>query len=419
MTDQPTDIAPTAHRHRRRIAALAAVALVAGTAAVGIAQIDSGNRGIQPINSNQDLAITGIEVDVTGRNAEDARMRGWQEAQRKGWAQLYRQMNRSSGAPAIGDSALNSIVSAIVVEQEQIGPRRYIAKLGILFDRVRAGQILGVSGRVLRSPPLLVLPVYAIDGMPQVFETRNEWQRAWAQYRTGDSSIDYVRTAGTGPDTLLLNAGQPTRRSRVWWRVILDQYGAADVLMPTARIEAAYPGGPITGHFAARYGPDNELLGSFRMTGPSPRALPDMMRKAVAQMDALYVAALSSGRLRADPSLVIEAPVEEVGPIEEETTDTAAAVATDDGDAIAAPAAPSSITVTVQFDTPDAESVSATERAVAAIDGVGAATTSSLALGGTSVMRVTYRGDLEALKSALSARGFAVQEGGGALRISR
>ena len=133
----------------------------------------------------------------------------------------------------------------------------------------------------------------------------------------------------------------------------------------------------------------------------------------------IYVAALSSGRLRADPSLVIEAPVEEVGPIEEETTDTAAAVATDDGDAIAAPAAPSSITVTVQFDTPDAESVSATERAVAAIDGVGAATTSSLALGGTSVMRVTYRGDLEALKSALSARGFAVQEGGGALRISR
>ena len=207
MTEQPTDIAPTAHRHRRRIAAVAAVALVVGSVAVGVAQIDSGNRGIQPVNSNQDLAITGIEVDVTGRNAEDARMRGWQEAQRKGWAQLYRQMNRSSGAPAIGDSALNSIVSAIVVEQEQIGPRRYIAKLGILFDRVRAGQILGVSGRVLRSPPLLVLPVYAIDGMPQVFETRNEWQRAWAQYRTGDSSIDYVRTAGTGPDTLLLNAG--------------------------------------------------------------------------------------------------------------------------------------------------------------------------------------------------------------------
>ena len=34
-------------------------------------------------------------------------------------------------------------------------------------------------------------------------------------------------------------------------------------------------------------------------------------------------------------------------------------------------------------------------------------------------MRVTFRGDLAALKAALAARGFNVQEGGGQLRISR
>src|SRR3546814_4784619 len=59
-----------------------------------------------------------------------------------------------------------------------------------------------------------------------LFEQRSEWQRAWAEYHTGQSAIDYVRTAGTGVDTLLLNAGQAGRRGRVWWRVILDQYGA-------------------------------------------------------------------------------------------------------------------------------------------------------------------------------------------------
>src|SRR3546814_7474644 len=85
--------------------------------------------------------------------------------------------------------------------------------------------------RTLRSPPLLVIPVYSIAGIPQVFEQRSEWQRAWAEYHTGQSAIDYVRTAGTGADTLLLNAGQVGRRGRVWWRVILDQYGDADVLM--------------------------------------------------------------------------------------------------------------------------------------------------------------------------------------------
>ena len=51
-------------------------------------------------------------------------------------------------------------------------------------DRVRAGQILGVSGRTLRSPPLLVIRVYSIDGIQQVFEQRSAWQRAWAEYNT-------------------------------------------------------------------------------------------------------------------------------------------------------------------------------------------------------------------------------------------
>src|SRR3546814_16293490 len=77
--------------------------------------------------------------------------------------------------------------------------------------------------RTLRSPPLLVIPVYSVAGIPQVFEQRSEWQRAWAEYHTGQSAIDYVRTAGTGVDTLLPNAGQTGRRGRVWWRVILHR----------------------------------------------------------------------------------------------------------------------------------------------------------------------------------------------------
>lgn len=380
-------------------------------------QISRGDRGITPINSSGDFLASGIAVDVIGDNADDAREKGWREAQRKGWAQLYRRINGSDG-PALGDSVLDGIVTAIVVEEEQIGPRRYVAKLGVQFDRVRAGQILGVSGRTLRSPPLLVIPVYSIDGIQQVFEQRSAWQRAWAEYNTGQSAIDYVRTAGTGADTLLLNAGQTGRRSRVWWRVILDQYGAADVLIPIARVEYSYPGGPIKGYFAARFGPDNKLIGTFTMTGPSPAALPDMMQKAVARMDSIYTAALAEGVLRTDTYLVLEKPVEKEDLPEETTADEALPVETDGSATTATPAAGIQ-SFTVQYNSPDVDSVSATERAVAGVAGVQSASTTSLALGGMSVMRVTFRGDLAALKAALAARGFNVQEGGGQLRISR
>jgi hypothetical protein len=47
------------------------------------------------------------------------------------------------------------------------------------------------------------------------------------------------------------------------------------------------------------------------------------------------------------------------------------------------------------------------------------ANTSSLALGGTSVMRVAFAGTPAELADALRARGFTVREGGGGLSISR
>lgn len=399
-----------------RWAAFAALLLAILVAGLVEGQISRGNRGITPINSSGDFLASGITVDVVGANADEAREKGWREAQRKGWQQLYRRINGSDG-PALGDSVLDGIVTAIVVEKEQIGPRRYVATLGIQFDRVRAGQILGVSGRTLRSPPLLVIPVYSVDGIAQVFEQRSAWQRAWAEYNTGQSAIDYVRTAGTGADTLLLNAGQTGRRGRVWWRVILDQYGAADVLMPIARVEYSYPGGPIKGYFTARFGPDDKLIDSFTMTGPSPAALPDMMEKAVARMDAIYTNALAAGVLRTDTYLVLEKPVEKVDLPEDAAGDDTLPVETDASVSATPPAGVQSFTV--QYVSPDVESVSATERAVGAIAGVQSASTTSLALGGTSVMRVTFRGDLGALKAALAARGFKVQEGGGQLRISR
>src|SRR3546814_16335618 len=80
--------------------------------------------------------------------------------------------------------------------------------------------------------------------------------------------------------------------------------------MPTARIEYSYPGGPITVHFAARFGPDDTLISTFTMTGPSTNALPDMMEKAVARMDRIYTDALAAGTLRTERYLVLHTPLE-------------------------------------------------------------------------------------------------------------
>ena len=82
-------------------------------------------------------------------------------------------------------------------------------------------------------------------------------------------------------------------------------------------------------------------------------------------------------------------------------------------------ASPGGAVFQVQFASPDAGAVDAAQSAVRAVPGVQSATTSSLALGGVSVLRVTYSGDIEALAAALRAQGWKVTQGPGALSIRR
>jgi hypothetical protein len=304
-----------AFQNKRRIAAIALPLLLASSGFV-YAQIEGPKRGIAPVASTGDFEVAGIEVNVTGETAQEARQKGWEEAQRKAWDILWQRTRGSTGS-GMADSTLDGLVSAIVVEQEQIGPHRYVAKLGVVFDRARAGQLLGVKGITARSAPLLVIPVIWSGGAPMVFEKQNLWQRSWAKFQTSESRIDYVRPSGAGGESLLLNAGQLDRRGRSWWRVILDQFGAADVIMPIVRLERQWPGGPIVGYFSARYGPDNRFLGSFMLTAENSAGLPAMMDQGVKKMDELFQNALSAGRLRADVSLVLESEI-----VEEEELET-------------------------------------------------------------------------------------------------
>jgi hypothetical protein len=388
----------------------ALVGLGAGGGTV-LAQIEGQPRGLAPIDNGGSYEVTGVAVDVSGKTAEAARLGGWRIAQRKGWAMLAQRLGRSGTGAS--DGLLDSLVSGIVVENEQIGPTRYVAKLGILFDRVRAASVLGVSAYADRSPPMLVMPLQISGGASQMFEARTPWQQAWARFRTGNSSIDYIRPSGTGTDPLLLNAGQINRRSRGWWRTILDQYGASDLLIPVVRLYRQWPGGPVIGVFEARHGPDNDLLGTITLRVGSTDGLNQLLDTGVARLDGLYQRALASGSLHPDASLnpppKPAAVIDDTSPGEEPIAGLDAAIATSGA----------GIAVSLQYDAPSASAVANAESLIRSIPGVVRAGTTSLALGGVSIMAVTFDGDPDQLRRALEQRGFQVSGSGTTLRIRR
>jgi len=403
-----------------------ALALLGGGYAL-VAQV-AGERGIAPTAASADIEVRGISVDVTADSAEEARAKGWREAQRKAWDKIK--------GPKIADGQLDGLVSAIVIERERLGPKRYIATLGVVFDRQRASGYLGGVQQASRSAPMLLIPVEVSGGTYTAFEQRNAWQRAWAGFNPGASRIDYVRPSGAGGDSLLINFGQTGRHSRAWWRSTLDQYGAADALMAFARIDYQFPGGPVSGTFTARYGPDSHVLESFALTAAGPDEVPAMLDRAVARMDGIFTGALANGKLRPDPTLrlggsgevdpAIQRLIEIGRAVRERAAAEAAAAAAGTVPRIEAqpvtgaePGEAEVRSIVVQFATPDAAAFDAALGAVRGTAGVRSLGVTSTAIGGTSVMSVSYAGTLEELAAALEARGLTVRRGANALAISR
>ena len=382
------------------------VAVTLGISGVIYAQLETSDRGILPIDSSGTLEITGIHVDVGGEDSQAARYAGWRIAQRQGFRALWAKMHNVpiNQAPNLPDGTLDQIVSSITVQREQIGPNRYIADLGVLFDRARAAEFLGVEGgEVRRSVPMLLVPVMISGGTATTVELRNAWQRAWAQFRTSQSPIDYVRVSGLGADPLLVNAAQTVRPGRGWWRNIIDLYGAADILVAEVQFQRLYPGGPARARFIARHGPDNQIVGGFELTAPNSDAVPAMMAQGVQRMDQIFANALAAGALSRDPSLnqpppppLPELPVEK--PVAKPVTGAANAFQ-------------------IQVSGGDVNVYNFAMAHLRTLAGIVSATPQQINPKGTSYILVSYRGDISQLAAALSARGWSVETSGTVVKI--
>ena len=390
---------------RRRFAVPLMLLLAAlGIGAIAYSQLETGDRGILPLDSSGTLEIGGIHVDVGGNDAMSARYAGWRMAQRQGFKALWAKMHNApaSQAPNLPDSTLDDIVTSINVEREQIGPNRYIADLGVLFDRARAAAYLGVEGgEVRRSVPMLLIPITVTGGTETSVELKNAWQRAWAQYRTSQSAIDYVRVSGLGVDPMLVNAAQSDRPGRGWWRNIIDLYGAADVLVAEVQLQRSYPGGPAKGTFVAHHGPDNEAVGSFTLTSRSGNVAA-LMAEGARRMDELFTNALAAGKLVRDSSLDLPAPPPL--PVEEKPIETKPVNATN--------------AFQIQIDSGGDVNVYNFGMAhLRTMGGITSATPQLINPTGTSYVLVNYAGSINQLAAALGGRGWAVSASGSVVKI--
>lgn len=349
--------------------------------------------------------IGGIKVDTVARTAEEARAAGYREAQRKAWPLLWAQVSGlpAGTAPRLGDGALDGMVAAIEVQGEKISPTRYIATLGVAFDRARASEFFSGTAGQLQSPPMLLLPVLFDGGVRFVYETRTPWVAAWLKNADRITPIDYVFASGSAGDNVLLNGYQTVRPDRELWRNILARFRTVDVLTAEAHLTRLYPGGPVEAVFVARHGPDAIELGRFALRSENSAGLAGMLDEGVAQVDSLYAQALRDGRLRSDPTLGQDlTPIESAAPI----------LANPDAVISEGGGTPALVS------TPDAAAWMELDAAIRATPGVTGVTLSSLSLGGSSRIFISHLGTVDQLAFDLDQSGLRLVpvEGGWMIR---
>ncbi|QMW22914.1 hypothetical protein [Sandaracinobacteroides saxicola] len=345
----------------------------------------------KPGSAGSGLIISGIKVDVAGKGAADARLNGWRDAQRQAWPQLWARLTgeMAGAAPRLTDDALDGIVSAIEVEQEQVSAKRYIASLAVVFDRVRAARYLGSAGSVIRSPPFLLLPVLQDAGVRMAYEPTSPWLAAWGRLRAGESTVDYVRISPTPGDVILLSAWQALRRDAAGWRDLVDRYQVADVLIPELILERSFPGGPVSALLIARGGTEGADYGRLRLVNRGGD-VDNLLATAVREADRLYTAAIRSGALKADPGLLEEVKIVES----------------------AAPSlvVPTLSAVEMRVATPDEAAWQRWAAQLRAVPGVTAVRMLAFVAGGESAIALDAPAGIEALRYALDQRGLTLAE---------
>jgi len=211
-------------------------ALAAGLFLLAGAALDpaSAQRG------NNMFTVSPVPVDVTAENAIAARDHAIAEGEQRAFDMLIERLVQPGDqkkVPKVTTAQMNDLVQGFEVAHERRSGVRYIADFTVHFRADAVRQMLnnaGVSFAEVSSKPLLVLPVYNLNGNSLLWEDPNPWRNAWQNGNPGTGLVPVVRPLGQIEDLQAIDASGATAGDDGKLRAIAQRYGNVDVLVSVA-----------------------------------------------------------------------------------------------------------------------------------------------------------------------------------------
>ena len=144
------------------------------------------------------FGVSGIAIDRTAATAAEAQTAGIAEAARIGFQRILYRLLRSDGLVEsfIASHEVTGFVDFYHISEENSLEGRYIAILDYCFDAPRLRAAFRESGyewAELKSPKILVLPVWLAPDGARAWQRDNEWLAGWrAVVEQADGLVDFT-----------------------------------------------------------------------------------------------------------------------------------------------------------------------------------------------------------------------------------
>ena len=158
-----------------------------------------GFSGIATAQSTEKY-VAEVNIDITAEDAASAREKGMKEAYRKAFLTIAGKSTDSEGLALLSeltDGQLVNFVQEATVVSEKASDVRYIAQLKVRInhDLLKAYmEEQGINYVIRTASNIIVIPVFRefSSDSPLLWESRNEWRKAWEQTPNTGSENNYI-----------------------------------------------------------------------------------------------------------------------------------------------------------------------------------------------------------------------------------
>jgi hypothetical protein len=198
-----------------------------------------------PVETNL-FSVTGVDVDITDKDASTARTKAIIDAQVKAFHVLAERLASESDAKrleTLTPQEIGRMLRSLSIEEEHSAPGRYIGKLTIRFLPKKIREQFARHGIALiedQSPPMVVLPVWKAPEGAQLWED-NIWRKAWLDLKAEQAIVPVILPLGDLEDTQAITAEEALAPDPIKLESLMIRYEAKAILVAVA--EPATGGG--------------------------------------------------------------------------------------------------------------------------------------------------------------------------------